>query len=262
MIYDDSKKVMYMVEPSKKSYIRIDKHFAEQLRDRMNQLRNKGNLQINKAKEQALEKIKHLPPERQAMARKMLMGESIGPTKEQRLKMQQLAMQEIKKLPQDKQAMAKQMMMKMLNKKEVKKKKQIPTEIIKKIELNKTNITKTIKGYKCQVYEKLVEGKIKSKLCISEPSQLGVKNEDFRLIKSMVKFHKEIRESLKDKMPSVSTNNTISQFGLIKGVPLEIIHMDNKRKEIIGNINLESLSPNLFTIPKDFNQKNLLQSIP
>ena len=78
----------------------------------------------------------------------------------------------------------------------------------------------------------------------------------------MVKFHKEIRESLKDKMPSVSTNNTISQFGLIKGVPLEIIHMDNKRKEIIGNINLESLSPNLFTIPKDFNQKNLLQSIP
>ncbi|MBT6325936.1 MAG: hypothetical protein HOJ35_08200, partial [Bdellovibrionales bacterium] len=121
-IYDDNKKAMYIIDPGKKSYIKIDKNFVNKITEKMSSLRNKGNARITEAKKKALEKIKDLPPDRQAIARKMIMGESISPSAEQKSKMQQMAMQEIKKLPPEKQEMARQMMMKMFSQQQVKKK--------------------------------------------------------------------------------------------------------------------------------------------
>lgn len=261
-IYDDNKKAMYIIDPGKKSYMKIDKNFVNKITEKMSSLRNKGNARVNEAKKKALEKIKDLPHDRQVIARQMIMGESIIPTTEQKSKMQQMAMQKIKKLPPEKQEMARQMMMKMFSKQQAKKKQPTQQARVKKKELIKTSITKIINGHKCHVYEKLVEGKLKSKLCISPPSQLGIKDKDFNLIKSMMHFNKEIRTSLMEKMPAFSMKNKFSQYEFIKGVPLEIIHINKKKKEVISDINLQTLQPNLFIIPEGFNEKRSFESMP
>ena len=262
MIYDDSKKAMYMIDLTKKSYMKIDKHFVNKMSEKMNGIRKKGNLKIIEARKRALEKIKNLPPERQEMARQMIMGKSIGPNNAQMLKMRQMAMEKIKNLPPEKQAMAKQMMMKMkmFNPKQIKPKQQIPSMPSKKIEFKKSSVTKTVSGKKCRVYQKIVNDKLKSKLCISRPSDLGIKNEDFKLIKNMVDFHKEIRKSFAEKLPHMAKRTKFKRFGLRKGIPIEITHSGKVGKEVLADISLKRLSPKLFSIPKGFKEMDPFRS--
>ncbi|WP_018880707.1 hypothetical protein [Thioalkalivibrio sp. ALE30] len=119
-----------------------------------------------------------------------------------------------------------------------------------------TGEQREIGDFVCDEHEVLIDGQVQSTVCVSDPARLGLEEHDFATLGALMDRLYELSLSALEAGGPMASQMGASLLPRVDGIPLEVSEHDGVTTRLAG-ISTDDLSPELFTVPERYAERDL-----
>lgn len=119
-----------------------------------------------------------------------------------------------------------------------------------------TGEQRAIGDFTCDEHEVLIDGRVQSTVCVSDPDALGLARDDFDALGALMDRLYELSVNALEAGGPMASQMGASLLPRVDGIPLEVSERDGVTTRLAG-ISTDDLSPELFTVPDRYAERDL-----
>ncbi|MFO7953233.1 hypothetical protein [Thioalkalivibrio sp.] len=124
------------------------------------------------------------------------------------------------------------------------------------IDTRATGKQREIDDFVCDDHEVLIDGNVQSTVCVAQPDSLGLRDDDFTTLGGLMDRLYELSLSALQAGGPMASQMGASLLPRVDGIPLEVSEQDGVTTRLSG-ISTDELSPELFTVPDSYAERDL-----